>query len=143
MEPRTLWRDLRRPGEVSWLWVPAHLAAAWHGQLIDRFGGAPGIRDLGLLEGALARPRTTAGYQPEASVERLAAIYGVGLAKGHAFVDGNKRVAFAVMVAFLKANGRSLDATEAAAAALMVGVAAGSVGEAELERWITESCRRE
>jgi len=74
-------------------------------------------------------------------LERLAALYGVGLAKGHAFVDGNKRIAFAVMVAFLKAHGRRLDATEADATATLLGVARGAIDERALERWLVAQIR--
>lgn len=124
----------------GWRWVPAHLAISWHARLVDLFGGAPGVRDVGLLEGALARPRNLVAYGESVTLERLAALYGVGVARSHPFVDGNKRVAFAVMVAFLKVNGRHLDATEADAAAVMQAVAAGSMDEGELERWIRLRC---
>jgi death-on-curing protein len=126
---------------VTWLWVPPHLAVAWHSRLVDRFGGAPGVRDITLLEGALARPINLAAYQPDVSVEQLAALYGVAVAKAHAFVDGNKRIGFAVMAAFLRANGRTLDATEAEATAMMFDVAAGTVGDGELARWLSQRCR--
>ena len=122
-------------------WIPAHLAISWHSRLIESFGGAPGLRDAGLLDSALARPRNLVAYDQTATTERLAALYGVGVAKAHAFLDGNKRIAFAVMVAFLKAHGRRLDATEAEATRVMLDVAASAIGEAELERWIERHCR--
>jgi death on curing protein len=128
---------------VTWAWVPPHLAVAWHARLIERFGGAPGVRDIGLLEGALGRPRNHAVYEPGATAEHLAALYGVGIAKAHGFVDGNKRIAFAVMVAFLKAHGRSLDTSEAEATAVMLDVAIGTVGEQALEQWLLARCRQE
>ena len=124
------------------LWLPAHLVVAWQGRLIELYGGAPGLRDAGLLEGALARPRHCAAYEPDATVHRLAALYGVGLAKGHAFIDGNKRIAFAVMVAFLKVHGQRLDATEAEATATMLGVAAGDIDEVALAEWLLHHCRQ-
>jgi death-on-curing protein len=120
----------------AWRWIPAHLAISWHARLIELFGGAPGIRDVGLLEGALARPANLVAYGENVSTEKLAALYGVGVARTHAFVDGNKRVAFAVMVAFLKAHGRHLDATEADATQMFVDIAAGMVDEGQLETWI-------
>lgn len=125
---------------MSWRWVPPHLAIYWHGRLVDLFGGAPGVRDVSLLESALARPQHRAVYEAPVTTERLAAIYGVGVAKAHAFLDGNKRIAFAVMAAFLKAHGRQLDATEADAAATMLAVAAGTMSEDDLERWIVAHC---
>jgi death-on-curing protein len=126
---------------VTWKFVPAHLAVAWHERLIEAFGGAPGLRDLGLLESALDRPKNLAAYDPDATLYRLAALYGVGLAKAHAFVDGNKRIAFAVMVAFLKAHGQSLDTSEADAAAVMVAVASSGLDEDGLHVWLVERCR--
>jgi death-on-curing protein len=125
----------------EWRWIPPHLAIRWHERLIEHFGGAPGLRDPGLLDSALARPRNLLAYDQDASIERLAALYGVGVTKAHAFLDGNKRIAFAVMVAFLKAHGRPLDATEADATRIMLDVAASTIGETELERWIRAHCR--
>jgi death-on-curing protein len=125
----------------AWRWIPAHLAISWHARLIDRFGGAPGILDPGLLESALARPANLVAYGENVTAEKLAALYGVGVAKAHAFVDGNKRVAFAVMVAFLKVHGRHLDATEANATRMFLDIAAGSAGEVQLEAWIVAHVR--
>lgn len=99
------------------------------------------MRDVGLLEGALARPANLVAYGSEVSVEKLGALYGVGIAKAHAFVDGNKRIAFAVMVAFLKAHGRTLDVSEAEATETMLKVAASEIGEEELARWLADRCR--
>jgi death on curing protein len=126
---------------TEWRWVSSHLAVNWHARLIELYGGAPGLRDAGLLEGALMRPRNLVAYGEKVTTERLAALYGVGVAKAHAFVDGNKRIAFAVMVAFLKANGRHLDATEAAATRVMLAVAASEMDEAGLREWVIENCR--
>ena len=82
-----------------------------HRQLIQRFGGADGVRDPGLLESALARPRS--GYY--SSLSEQAAALMQSLAGNHAFVDGNKRVAFAATAVFLRMNGYALrvDADEA------------------------------
>lgn len=126
---------------TEWRWVSSHLAVSWHARLIELYGGAPGLRDAGLLEGALMRPRNLVAYGENVTTERLAALYGVGVAKADAFVDGNKRIAFAVMVAFLKANGRHLDATEADATRVMLAVAASEMDEAGLREWIIENCR--
>jgi death on curing protein len=128
------------PPATAWRWISPHLATGWHSRLIELWGGAPGLRDAGLLESALARPQNLVAYGEVVTTERLAALYGVGVAKAHAFVDGNKRVAFAVMVTFLKAHGRRLDATESDATQTMLDVAAGVIGEAELEQWIVAHC---
>lgn len=126
---------------TGWTWIPPHLAISWHARLVEMFGGAPGVRDLGLLESALARPQNLVAYGEVVTTERLAALYGVGVAKAHAFLDGNKRIAFAVMAAFLKAHRRHLDATEADATRVMLDVAASAMDEAELEQWIMAHCR--
>lgn len=126
---------------TGWTWIPPHLAISWHARLVEMFGGAPGVRDMGLLESALARPQNLVAYGEVVTTERLAALYGVGVAKAHAFLDGNKRIAFAVMAAFLKAHGRHLDATEADATRVMLDVAASAIDEAELEQWIMAHCR--
>jgi death-on-curing protein len=76
-----------------------------HRQLIDRFGGAMGVRDLGMLESALARPRS--GYY--ASISEQAGALMQSLAGNHAFIDGNERVAFAATAVFLRMNGYVLD----------------------------------
>ena len=144
MEPGALSRNLSGFGEVSgWTWIPSHLVVSWHFRLVERFGGAHGVRDMGLLESALARPQNLVAYGEVVTTERLAALYAVGVAKAHAFIDGNKRIAFAVMVAFLKAHGRRLDATESDATQIMLDVAASVISEAELETWITVHCRTE
>lgn len=96
---------------------------------------------MGLLESALARPANLVAYGDHVSVEKLGALYGVGVAKAHAFIDGNKRIAFAVMVAFLKAHGLALDVAEAEATDIMLKVASSEMNEAELERWLRERCR--
>ncbi len=125
----------------AWRWISPHLALNWHSRLIQRFGGASGVCDTGLLESALARPANLVAYGEVVTTEKLAALYGVGVAKAHAFIDGNKRIAFAVMVAFLKAHGRHLDATEDEAAKVMLQVAASEMTEQDLEHWLMSRCR--
>lgn len=75
-----------------------------HSRLIERFGGKPGVRDLGLLESALMRPQT--GYYETLSIEASALLQS--LVQNHAFIDGNKRVAFAATAIFLRMNGYRL-----------------------------------
>jgi death-on-curing protein len=120
--------------------VPKHLAVAWHAELLKRYGGAAGLRDEGLLEAALDRPRNIAGYEPASSLTRLAAAYAFGLAKNHPFIDGNKRVAFAVAVSFLSANGMRLDVAESEATRIFLELAAGTIGETELQAWLDRHC---
>ena len=117
-------------------WVPKHLALRWHARLLERYGGAAGVRDEGLLEAALARPRTIAGYEPDAPLARLAAAYAYGLTQNHPFIDGNKRTAFAVLVSFLAANGFKLDVSEQEATRVMLALSARTIAEADLAEWL-------
>lgn len=120
---------------MSWRWVERRALELLHDESIAEHGGAPGIRDAGLFESALARPLNLAAYgQPD--VAELAAAYGVGLAKNHAFVDGNKRVAFLAVGMFLALNGRRLVATQAEATLTMLAVASGTLDEAQFAAWL-------
>lgn len=112
---------------IRWLNRDAVLAA--HEVSLSRFGGSPGIRDEHLLDSALARPEMIAHYEPTATVYRLAAAYAFGLAKNHAFVDGNKRIGFLAAYMFLRDNGYRLIATEQEVVELMLAVASSAMGE--------------
>lgn len=110
---------------------------ALHGDQISRYGGSPGVRDLGLLESALAVPRATfGGGFLHGTLAEMAAAYLFHLVKNHPFVDGNERVGLASAVAFLGLNDRWLEATEDELVGLVVGVAAGRVGKAEVALFI-------
>ncbi len=104
--------------------------------MVERIGGAPGIRDDGLLESALARPVNRWGYEGVEDVRDLAATYAVGLAKNHPFVDGNKRAAFLALGLFLDLNGWTLTAEDDDATAVFLGVASGEVTEDALAAWV-------
>ena len=122
---------------MSWRWIDRRALCLLHDESVAEHGGAPGLRDEGLLESALARPLNLAAYgQPD--VFALAAAYGVGLAKNHAFVDGNKRVAFLAVGLFLALNGFRLKATQADATLTMFAVAAGQVEEPAFAAWLRE-----
>ncbi|MBV8205636.1 MAG: type II toxin-antitoxin system death-on-curing family toxin [Acidobacteria bacterium] len=99
-------------------------------------GGKGGLRDEGLLESALARPKSLLAYGRPKDLYALAAAYGFGLAKNHPFFDGNKRVAFVAMLVFLEDNACLIEATEPDAVELMFGVAAGRIGERALATWL-------
>ena len=120
---------------MSWSWVHRRALELLHDESIAEHGGLPGLRDEGLLESALARPLNLAAYG-EPDVTELAASYGVGLAKNHAFVDGNKRVAFLAVGLFLALNGQRLVATQVEATLAMLDVAAGTLNEAAFARWL-------
>jgi death-on-curing protein len=106
---------------------------ALHADQIDRYGGAHGIRDLGLLESAHAAPRSTlAGGFLHGTVPEMAAAYLFHIVRNHPFVDGNKRVGLTAAIAFLGLNGLWLEAEEDALVDLVVGVAEGRVAKAEV-----------
>ena len=119
--------------EPVWL-VPRALVVA-HAESLAQFGGAAGLRDAGLLESALARPRNLLSYG-EADIAALAAAHAYGLVRNHPFIDGNKRAAFLACAVFLEINGYRLIAGEADAAAQVLALADGAVDEAALAAWL-------
>jgi len=120
------------------LWITYEQAIAIHSRQLRRFGGAPGLRDEGMLRSALERPVNKWTYE-QAPLAELAAAYAFGLAKNHAFVDGNKRIAFMAMMVFLRKNGIPFSPAEAEAAAIILALAAGEVNEEGLTRWIRDN----
>jgi death on curing protein len=120
------------------LWITYEQAIAIHGRQLRRFGGAPGLRDEGMLRSALERPVNKWRYE-QAPLADLAAAYAFGLAKNHAFVDGNKRIAFMAMMAFLHKNGVPLAPDPAHATTIILALAAGEVSEESLTRWIRDN----
>jgi len=95
------------------------------------------VRDLGLFESALSRPRNLVGYgNPD--VCELAAAYGYGLARNHPFIDGNKRTAFVAVELFLVLNGRDLMADDATCVLTMLAVAAGTMNEPSFAQWLRD-----
>lgn len=118
------------------VWVNRHALELLHSESIAEHGGAEGLRDEGLFESALARPQNLFAYEGVADASRLAASYIFGLAKNHAFVDGNKRVAFIAGALFLRLNGWRLRAEQAEATLIILSVASGAMGEDELAAWI-------
>ena len=118
-----------------WRWIDKRALLLLHAQSLVEHGGAAGLRDAGLLDSALARPLNLVAYGTP-TLEELAAAYGVGVAKNHAFVDGNKRAAFLSVGLFLAINGYRLQATQVDATLTMLGVAAGDMPEAEFAAWI-------
>jgi death on curing protein len=119
----------------KWHWIDRGTLLLLHDESLALHGGASGIRDEGLLDSALARPENLAVYG-EPDVAELAASYAFGLAKNHAFVDGNKRAAFLSIGLFVYANQCRLTATQADATLTMMAVAASELSEADLALWI-------
>lgn len=104
-------------------------------RLMAEFGGEPGLRDAGLLESALARPRNRWEYE-KAEIFELAAAYAFGLARNHPFLDGNKRIAFTTVVLFLDLNGWEFTAGEADAVMQTLALAGGELDEAGYAVWL-------
>ncbi len=123
------------------VWVGQVVIELLHGETIAEHGGAEGLRDAGLLESALARPKNLFAYEGVTDPARLAAAYAFGLAKNHAFVDGNKRIAFIACGLFLRLNGWRLVADQADAALTFLALAAGDLDEDQLAAWIRSHVR--
>ena len=119
----------------SWKWINRQVLLLLHDESLAEHGGASGLRDEGLIDSALARPLNLALYE-QPDLASLAASYGIGLAKNHAFVDGNKRVAFLAVGLFLSINGYRLVTTQVEATLTMLDAAAGEIEEAAFAQWI-------
>lgn len=120
------------------IWITKELAIAIHKRQLAEHGGADGIRDEGLLDSALVRARQQFAYQdPTPSIAALAAAYAYGIAKNHAFLDGNKRTAAVVCETFMELNGETLEANDAELYRVFLALAEGSLSEAALAEWLT------
>jgi len=120
------------------LWVTFEQVVAIYRLTLRRFGGAPGISDQDKLRSALERPINKWRYE-QSDMAELAAAYAFGLAKNHAFVDGNKRIAFMAMMVFLLKNGVAFDPDPAQSTTIILSLAAGEVSEQSLTRWIRDN----
>ena len=123
------------------VWLLDKTVLALHEEQLAEHGGGVGIRDRGLLDSALVRPQQLAHYG-DADIAALAAAYGFGLAKNHPFIDGNKRVAFAVVETFLLLNGIELVADDTDCVTTMLDLAAGEIGEEHFADWIRKNTSR-
>jgi death on curing protein len=120
------------------VWITPREALALHNLQLVTFGGPAGLRDLGLLESALARPRNVLAYEQPGSrsLARLAAAYAFGIVSNHPFIDGNKRTGLVVSFAFLDRNGFDVTATEEDVYRAFVDLAAGRMKETDFTRWL-------
>lgn len=122
-------------------WLPQEVILATQDALLDRFGGRAGIRDEGLLDSALNRPRQLFNFgQPPPTIFELAASYAHGLVKNHPFVDGNKRIGFMAAYIFLGANDLNFQAPEEEVVLQTLALAAGEISEADYASWLARSC---
>ena len=121
------------------VWIREFEALAFHAHQIALFGGSDGIRDRGLLDSALARPKNLFAYAEKAlTLPDLAAAYAVGISANHPFVDGNKRTAMEVAFVFLEFNGGAVTASPEEACLIFLRLAAGEITEPELALWLAE-----
>ena len=126
---------------ANWRWLDPRLGEALHAEQLAEHGGAAGIRDAGLLTSALSRPQNLASYgNPD--VADLAAAHAWGIIRSHPFVDGNKRVALILCETFLVINGYELDADDVSLTMAFVELAAGTMDEATLAKWLRSRIRR-
>src|ERR1700724_2529858 len=119
-------------------WLTYDQGIAIHSRQLRRFGGAAGMRDDGLLHSAIERPINKWRYE-QGELPEFAAAYAFGLAKNHAFVDGNKRIAFMAMMVFLRKNGIHFAPDQVQATKIILALAAGEVSEQSLARWIADN----
>ena len=124
------------------VWVEKEALLLLHNKSLARFGGIEGIRDEGLLDSALARPRNAFQYDGLRDAAGLAAGYAFGLAKNHPFADSNKRTAFMAVGLFLGSNGWDLNAEPADAIRAVVALAGGKIGEGEFAAWLRLHIKR-
>ena len=120
------------------IWLIYDQVIAIHSRQLRRFGGAPGLRDEGLLRSVIERPLNKWHYE-RIELPELAAAYSFGLAKSHVFVDGKKRIAFTSMMTFLRKNGVRFLPDPAHATRIIISLAAGEVSEESLARWIRDN----
>lgn len=122
------------------IWISRELALAIHSRQLAEHGGADGVRDEGLLESAIGRPRNRFAYEkPTPGILALGASYAFAIARNHAFIDGNKRTAYVICRTFLLLNGFDMTADRAERYAIFLSLAAGTTSEAELEAWLIDN----
>jgi len=124
------------------LWIEERDLVAIHDRLLALHSGATGLRDRGLLESALARPRQHHAYTAKSDVVEMAALYTAGIVRNHPFVDGNKRTGFVIGVLFLELHGFDFKASEADAAQAVMALAAGTLDQADYAAWLGENAKR-
>ena len=123
------------------VWIDKRDALALHERLLSIHGGAEGLRDLALLESALARPRQLLAYADQSEIVDLAAAYAFGIVRNHPFVDGNKRTGFVAGILFIEINGLGFTASEEEAAQAVLQLASGDIDEAEYAAFLRQWSR--
>jgi death-on-curing protein len=132
---------MKRPiPSPSWRWIQENSVLAIHDEQVAEHGGLPGVRDVALLQSALAKPQNVAAYA-NPDIGDLAASYAIGIARNHPFLDGNKRTAWVVAETFLLKNGYELIASDRDGLPTMLAVAEGSMPEKDLAAWLRANIR--
>ena len=124
------------------VWIETRDVLAIHDRLLALHGGASGVRDRGLLESALARPRQHHAYADSPDILEMVALCTAGVVRNHPFVDGNKRTGFVIGVLFLELNGFEFKASEEDATQAVTSLAAGTLDESGYRAWLRENVRR-
>ncbi|MFZ0583914.1 MAG: type II toxin-antitoxin system death-on-curing family toxin [Candidatus Acidiferrales bacterium] len=130
-------RRPRRP-----VWIDERDALAIHHRVLALEGGPAGVRDHALLQSALARPRQLHAYGDNPDIVDLAASYAIGIIRNHPFLDGNKRTGFVISVLFLEINGCHFNATEEAAAQIVLSLAAGTISDIAFTAWVRANVKQ-
>jgi len=121
------------------VWISRLVALRVHDEQLVRHGGDEGMLNVGRLDAALERPRMRLDYVPDISLEELAAGLAASIAKGHPFVDGNKRTAAVLSLMFLRLNEIEISATEEEIRDVFIAVADGAMLESDLAAWFAEN----
>ena len=123
-------------------WINELSMLLLHAESLAEYDGMEGLRDEGMLESALARPRNLFAYEQTADIAVLAAAYATGIARNHPFIDGNKRAAFLSIGLFLEKNGFELEASKVNATEVILRLAAGELDEKALTVWIANHMKK-
>lgn len=125
------------------IWISIELTLAIHARQLAEHGGLQGVRDQGLLDSAMARPRQRFAYEdPTPTIPELAGQYAFGIARNHPFLDGNKRTAYVVCRTFLVLNGFDMDASAEERYLVFLRLASGELSEEGLLDWLRKTCKR-
>ena len=125
----------------TWVWIQREVIVAIHEMQLAEHGGLDGVRDAGLLDSAMGRPKNLALYGTP-DVAALAAAYGWGISRNHPFLDGNKRTGFVAAELFLGLNGYALTADDAQCVITMLSLAAGDLAEDDFAAWLRQHAQR-
>ncbi len=124
------------------VWIDERDVLAVHDRLLALHGGVAGLRDRGLLESALARPRQHFSYAENTGVIEMASLYTAGIIRNHPFIDGNKRAGFTAGILFLELNGFDFVASEEEVIRTVLALAASDLDEAGYVDWLRSNVKR-